>query len=513
MSVFILTLFFGIQAYAVETAAPAAPNWGLDPVQGTLLQPGIVVHTLGTVTPPGTDGTTSDGDHVLKLYDATSVSPTAARPFVGADVHTSHQWDVGSIGNVYGLAIDKNRNIFATASATYGTGYFGGLNQPGDAVNAIVGFGEIGAGTSTELGNTTDGDTPVTNSTAAAGTIYKIDSATGETSVFARLPQQAFSYSNSACEIVDTTIPDLNRNTGPALGNIAYDPVHDQFFVSNFEDGRIYRLDSSGNILNSFDPFTADNGAPGLPSDPRPFGLAVNPEGTALYFGTHELNQTPRLFAVNLDASGNFSGTEIDQNAQYGVDLTATEGPEFSASPHYSYADLAFTPDGKLVVGTRIGCENNFATSYNHRGRYWLLEQDGSGLYNVRSSQVPGGTTAGGSTYDAGTIPTRFINDQYGFDDGYGGIAIYDKGTGDYDYLLTSADVQTEEGPHGFIYFPDTFTTTGGDTAGTYVLEPAAAFTGLPSSSNTGTGADYKGIGGDIEAILTSQLEEEDLTK
>ena len=98
MSVFILTLFFGIQAYAVETAAPAAPNWGLDPVQGTLLQPGIAVHTVGTVSSPGTDGTNSDADHVLKLYDTRATVPTAARPFIDPDEHTNHQWDVGLYG-------------------------------------------------------------------------------------------------------------------------------------------------------------------------------------------------------------------------------------------------------------------------------------------------------------------------------------------------------------------------------------------------------------------------------
>ena len=70
------------------------------------------------------------------------------------------------MGNVYGLAIDKNRNIFATASATYGTGYYGGA---AGSVGAIVGFGEIGAGTTTEAGNTSDGDTPVTNSHICSG--------------------------------------------------------------------------------------------------------------------------------------------------------------------------------------------------------------------------------------------------------------------------------------------------------------------------------------------------------
>lgn len=35
-------------------------------------------------------------------------------------------------------------------------------------------------------------------------------------------------------------------NSGPGLGNVAYDREHDQLFVSNFEDGLVYRLPAGG---------------------------------------------------------------------------------------------------------------------------------------------------------------------------------------------------------------------------------------------------------------------------
>jgi len=69
-------------------------------------------------------------------------------------------------------------------------------------------------------------------------------------SVFAQLPQTAHSFNQQACE---QSVP-IARNTGASLGNIAYDPIHNQMFVSNFDDGKIYRLDMNGNVLSTFQP-------------------------------------------------------------------------------------------------------------------------------------------------------------------------------------------------------------------------------------------------------------------
>ena len=63
--------------------------------------------------------------------------------------------------------------------------------------------------------------------------MFRIDAITGQVSVFARLPN----YS-------DPNLP-AGQNM-PALGNISYDGVHNQFFVSDPEDGRIYRIKAVG---------------------------------------------------------------------------------------------------------------------------------------------------------------------------------------------------------------------------------------------------------------------------
>ena len=38
-------------------------------------------------------------------------------------------------------------------------------------------------------------------------------------------------------------------NQGNGLGNIAYDKWNNQLFITNFEDGNIYRFDMQGNLL------------------------------------------------------------------------------------------------------------------------------------------------------------------------------------------------------------------------------------------------------------------------
>ena len=487
-----LFLFFvSVNTNAAETSAPTAPSWGLDPITGTLLSPGISVMTSGTLQNPGSGGGISDGDHAIKLYDTSNITPTDLRPQQNPDVHTHHHWDIGSIGNVFGLAIDKDRNIYATASTHWGAGYFnGGAAQ--------IGFGAIGAGTSSETA-VSDNDALELNSTAAAGTIYKINAITGDATIFAQLPQQDFSFNQGVCE---GSAPDIARNTGPALGNIAYDPIHNQFFVSNFEDGKIYRISSAGVTLNSFDPFAADDGTAGLASDARPYGLVVNPDGTKLYFGTHELNLAPKLFAINMDSTGNFSGSEVNQNATLGTDLIFTQsvGGGQTSNPWISYSDLKFSPKGELILGLRTGCESNFATSHNHGGTFYLLTQDAGGLYNTPASEAPGNTnnSDGIKNYDAGSLSAQHRGDSYGPDDGYGGVAIYDKGTGEYDYLVTTSDSIAEAGPHGFLLFPDDFTLTG-NSSSTFLLRPAATFSAFPSS--TSSSGDYKGSGGDIEVL------------
>ena len=445
----------------------ADPSWGLDKPQGTLLKPGISPTTFLATENSGTDGKYS-----LEVHDIRSVSTANNRPISTPSVYRHPDWSLDSaqnIGNVFGLAIDDERYIYTTASAHYGSevGYSGGGNNR-EAVNA---YGTIGGGI---------------NDLGAAGTIYKLDKVTGAASVFAQLPQQSSSITHVSCEANKTH----NRTTGPALGNIAYDPIHNQFFVSNFEDGKIYRLDKAGNVLDSFDPWAADDGSAGLASDRKPYGLAVNPDGSKLFFGTMEavLNvegstnsnaNSPGVYSVDLAGDGSFSGSESSRLIQLkGDNNNASIGSTFAKNPGWvAISDLEFAPDGKLVAGIRTGCGGTLYSSHNHGGTQYTLNSSATSIV-IKANM-------------------RF-NNKHGPDDGYGGLAVYDYCVLDgaapkYDYLATSSDIKQESGPHGVMIFPHDFTNTG--TASR--LEPAGGY----AYTSTSASKDLKGVGGDVEVL------------
>jgi hypothetical protein len=108
----------------------------------------------------------------------------------GTTRYSHPSWTDVNLGTVFGVTVDNAGNIYVTATTSYYT--------------HIAGPGGWGA-------------------------VYKIAATTGAISTFATLP-----------------------NTGPGLGNITYDAANSQFFVSNFEDGRIYRLSLTGACLGSF---------------------------------------------------------------------------------------------------------------------------------------------------------------------------------------------------------------------------------------------------------------------
>ncbi|MEE9447212.1 MAG: hypothetical protein V3V09_04585, partial [Arenicellales bacterium] len=459
----------GLAAITTLASAQTAPPWGLDAVQGTLLRPGIAPTTFLAQESPDRPG---DGKYTLTLFDARNTAKSNGRTITTPSIFRHPDWNLASvnnIGQVFGLAIDDERYIYTTASTHYGAevGY-GGAKEI--AINA---FGTIGGGV---------------NDLGAAGTVYKIDRVTGAASVFAQLPQQAKNITHVSCEGSSTK----NRTTGPALGNIAFDPVHDQFFVSNFEDGKIYRLDKSGAVISIHDPWVADDGSAGLAPDRKPYGLAVSPDGSKLFFGTMEavLNvegsansaaNSPGVYSIDLDAGGDFSGAESARLIQLTGDNNNAEvgGPvEFAKNPGWvAVSDLEFTPDGKLVAGIRTGCDSTLYSSHNHGGTSYTLTPDATAIdikHNLR------------------------FDGQHGPDDGYGGVAVYDVCELDgadpkYDYFITSADIKVEENPHGVMTFPHDFTNTGVANR----VEPVGGFAFFPTAAHD----DLKGVGGDVEVL------------
>ena len=113
------------------------------------------------------------------------------------------------MGDVFGIAIDADKNVYFTAT------------------KAISSSGS--SGTSAGL--------------AGDGGVYRMDANTWMVTPF-------IFTGNGANEI---------PNQGNGLGNIAYDKWNNQLFITNFEDGNIYRFDMQGNLLSTFDPFAANS--------------------------------------------------------------------------------------------------------------------------------------------------------------------------------------------------------------------------------------------------------------
>ncbi len=137
-------------------------------------------------------------------------------------------------------------------------------------------------------------------------------------------------------------------------------------------------------------------------------------------------------------------------------------------------ADLKFTPNGELLVGMRQGCQNTLHTSYNHYGRAMLLGPNGSGIYDQLLGVI--------YTSD-GSLATE---------NAYGGVAWFDNPNGGLEFVFSSADMLSEDGPHGIVTLP----------AYTYGTEfnpasPAGIIGYVPDY----TMADMKGIGGDVEVF------------
>ena len=486
-----LSLFLLISHFCYAQL-PADLPWPGELCQGEdiLLQSGIAAITCGAITstPVGQrftfgliniDGALPGGGRI----DATNTQAVYHHP----------SWDIDELGNVFGVAINEtNGCIFTTASSNYGSAYSSGIsNDP-----AIVQYGNIGGGA---------------NSLAAAGTVYKIDGVTGQATVFSQLPQQATTVSHFDCERENE--PPVVRTTGVGLGNIVYDETHDQYFVSNIEDGRIYRLSNAGVILDSYDPLTYDDGQPGITDlTDLAYGLAITDDGSRLFFGSiitpnggvrNSGSGNVPIYAIDILPAGGFTGTVDNTVLPAGVptNYVGTETLQttiavgsngtnntFTTNTTYQISDLHFDPNGNLLVGVRVSCQNSFHGSYNHWAETAIVMPDAAGIYNMN-----------GGDYDIS------VTGDAGIDDGYGGVASWElqDGSGDIQYTVTSADILEEFGPHGLAVFESTAPTTS------QVPVLAAIDYGVTPNG------DPKGLGGDVEMFnacclvtctLTSQI-------
>ena len=489
-----LAFTLATQATYSGVFAPGDLPWTANPHNNGILVRGAAFISCGTITANGLNSPVLAVDRVDVDADGNPVVPASGEAAVANPLTWSHQdWTQEKLGNVYGLDIDLQGNMYAAASANYGSGF--GF-PPNDTATAQINYGSIGGSLADGLGGNSADPTIEANELAAAGTIYKMDAVTGAPTVFAVLPQQSTTVTNIAAESDD---PDIVRtNTGVGLGNIHHDKVHDQFFVSNFEDGRIYRLDNNGTILDSYDPGTLDTGSAGEVSiSELVYGLTVSPDGSELFFSRNrtvysiDLNTTNGSFTGSVNNSTNIAGSTWDNYAgatETSHDTVPEAGNIFGINLSSVVSDLDFLPTGELVVGTRVIANDTIFSSYNHNGRNYILEDTTtSGIYANRTEIVGFSTST-----------------HFGGDDGYGGVSYSKKLDDSFDYTFSSSDIINEQGPHGIAIFPDDYTiefvVNNNNTVDGDEIVPRGAI-------SYGLDGDFKGVGGDVKVFNPGSIQ------
>ena len=244
------------------------------------------------------------------------------------------------IGQVFGAAIDNAefRNLYLSATSAYGLQ----ITAPDEDRDGVPERLYAGAENAKWMQGQWGSDVA-----AGPGSVWKVDGETGQISLFANITFEGL------------------ENAGTGLGNIAYDALHDQLFVSDLQSGMIHRLDLNGQTQEHFDHGLQLNDMPfdptGVmditsdafdiedadtwgfaPDERRVWGLAA--QAGRLYYAVAD---GPSVYSVGLDR---ITGAFLD-DAQFEFELPRAFG-------RTEISDMAFAGDGALMLaqrGARIG--------------------------------------------------------------------------------------------------------------------------------------------------------------
>jgi len=272
--------------------------------------------------------------------------PISVSDTEGGNPAAKFQIAAGQVGQVFGIALDDNTvggqkapNIYLTATSLFGIQIVGpdadGDGQPDRITNgsaeAYFMEGQFGL---------LEG--------AGPGTIYKVDGTTGEVTVFANITL------------------DGKANSGPGLGNIAFDAVRRQLLVADMDTGMIHRVDMNGQLVGQFDHGVTGRPAASLapvphndtarmditsPSfsaeDTTTWGLAA-PErrviGVAvrdnrLFYSVN--GTTKQIWSVGLNEDGSFG-----DDVRLEIDAVGSEGAPM-------ITDITFDSQGRIYLAQR----------------------------------------------------------------------------------------------------------------------------------------------------------------
>ncbi len=304
----------------------------------------------------------------LRIFDVSHLGGPAS----GQLVFTPPPFEVtaGQIGEVFGLTYDDGvrdgvpsgiPNLYAAATSLHGVE----IVTPDADSDGRPERQRRGAAGATFM----DGQFGTENG-GGPGTIWKIDGITGAVSKFA----------------------DIDTNSGPGIGNLAFDPIHREFFASDLDTGLIHRIDANGRLIDTYDHGVAGRPAHGLApvaddgavmdiqgaafdtEDPETWGYtqderrvwAVSYHGGRLYYSVGEKSE---IWSVGIARDGSFAGDPR-------WELTV------KADKDYAVTDIAFDNKGFMYLAQRGPVENRYDYSrFADSGkaeliRYWREDPD-----------------------------------------------------------------------------------------------------------------------------------------
>ena len=427
---------FAICTMALVSAAESQQRPAWAPSGSPITQPGIGIATCAAPTEMFNPAIADFEDaapsesYIMGVYDLRGLPDSAKTPpgsgsivLTGDGWHHS-AWNIQTMGSVFGITYDLPGNFYVAAHGLYSTdnGFSDFYNQ----------YGSLEMGGVSQL--------------QRASTIYRIDAITGEPTVFNQ------GAGNKLPQLFDSVYDDV---ASPGLGDITYDEKNDQFFVTNLEDGKIYRFDSTGTLMaDVFDPMNPDDGAPGMP-DQNELLWAVEVKDGKLYYSVwndgyiEDLNDVVHLPSeircVQLDDSGKIIPSsdrffytvppldlsEQDHDQGGDVRYVILDGLEFPTADDYflPVSDITFSNDGQtMLLSERLMVDG--IIPYNHDGRVHVVK-----TFNDKPDLE--------STFLVGIGPAPSF---YSSGGSYGGV---DFAPNEGLVWSSGADLSEEEGPQG----------------------------------------------------------------
>ncbi|MBI1850185.1 MAG: LamG domain-containing protein [Planctomycetes bacterium] len=393
-----LTLFAGTSVLGGHVRIPQCCCGGKPTFSDPLYASFTQRVALGTFDPqpPG-------NNVVLSVYDLGDYSvPTPCVPPTNANwpgcspPYFNPAWTLSNLGNVFGVTLDNKGNIFVAASKVL--------------IHDTVGPGGHGA-------------------------VYKIDRTTGAISTFVQLPNT----------------PDPS-NRFPSLGNLCYDCEHDQLFVTDFDDGRIYRIRTDltlnpagnrGRVLSTYDhgTFTIDSTHASADGDAEvgdAGGLvalgdrlwAVQVYRSRVYYSRwnqdrgHQSGSANEVWSIGLDSAGEFT-----TNRCLEVTIPILGSPRNYSNP---VASIAFSPAGRMLLAERGMVDGTNPVPHEARALEYAGFTCSSGgswspgnTFAVGALGASAPSSAGGAAWDSGPGGRAFVTGDAIFDTSVYGIEMF----------------------------------------------------------------------------------------